>query len=296
MRKSAVAVVVILGLAALGIAVFLARTDTSDPAPDRASRPFAGKRLEVFVGSASQPPTEEVVRRFEELTGARVDAQYGGSGAMLSQIKLAGRGDVYFPGSSDYLELAKREGIVDGATEVIVTYLIPAINTPKGNPANVRSLVDLARPGVRLGIARPDAVCVGLYAVEVLEHAGVADDVRPNIATHAESCAKTAQIVATGQVDAVLGWRVFTYWDPERIETVLLPRNEVPRIGYIPAAICRSSREPELARAFLAFLTSAEGQAIYRKWHYLTTEAEAREFALSDTPIGGEWPLPATWR
>lgn len=259
-------------------------------------RRFEGKRLRVFVGSASQPPTEEAVRRFEELTGARLELHVGGSGEMLSQMELTGEGDVYFPGSSDYMELAKRRGVVDPATEVRIAYVLPAVNTPKGNPKGIRSLGDLAKPGVRVGIARPDTVCVGLYAVEVLERAGLSERVRKNIVTYAESCAKTVQIVATGQVDAVLGWEVFSHWEPERVETIFLPPDLVPRIGYIPAAVCRSSKEREVAQAFLEFLISSEGQAIFRKWHYLTTEEDARALATPTTPIGGEWTLPASWK
>ena len=136
---------------------------------------------------------------------------------------------------------------------------------------------------------------MGLYAVELLEISGLASRVRPNIVTNTESCAGTAQIVALEQVDAVLGWRVFEYWEPDRIQTVLLPKDSVPRIGYIPAAIGANSREPQLARLFLDFLTSEERQAIYRQWHYLTTLDEARRFTRDDAPVGGEWPLPEGW-
>jgi molybdate transport system substrate-binding protein len=50
-----------------------------------------------------------------------------------------------------------------------------------------------------------------------------------------------------------------------------------------------------VAQAFIDFLISDEGKAIYKKWHYLTTEAEARAYALPTTPVGGEWTLPAVW-
>ena len=84
--------------------------------------------LEVFVGSASQPATEEAARRFEEKTGIRLNLHFGGSGKMLSEMKLSERGDLYFPGSSDFMERAKEEGLVLEETEKIVVYLIPAID------------------------------------------------------------------------------------------------------------------------------------------------------------------------
>ena len=146
-----------------------------------------------------------------------------------------------------------------------------------------------------MGIARPEQVCVGLYAVEVLVHNKPAEKVRPNIITHADSCAKTANLVALGTVDAILGWRVFHYWNPEKVETVLLKPEETPRVGYIPIAQSTFCKQPELARQFVDFLLSDEGKAIYKKWHYLATEEEARKFASPGVPVGGEWKLPEGW-
>lgn len=286
-RLSLIACATLLGLSAC--------SESRSAQASSDSLPFAGRTLVAFVGSASQPPTEAATRAFEARSGARVELHFGGSGEMLARMKVAAQGDLYFPGSSDYIELAKREGLVDPATETRIAYLVPAINVQKGNPKEIRSLEDLARPGVRVAIARPDTVCVGLYAVEVLERAGLAARVRPNIVTHTESCAKTAQIVALGQVDAVLGWDVFEHWDPEKIETVDLPAEAVPRIGFLPAAIATSCRDPELARAYLDFLTSDEARAIFQRWSYLTSVEEARRHTLQDTPVGGEWPLPDGW-
>jgi molybdate transport system substrate-binding protein len=257
--------------------------------------PLAGKTLELFVGSASKPATEEAAAAFETKTGCKVLLHFGGSGKMLSEMKLGRRGDLYFPGSSDFMELAKKQGEVVADTEKIIVYLIPAINVPAGNPKQIKTLADLAKPSIRLGIARPDSVCVGLYAVEVLTKAGLGDAVKPNIVTHAESCEKTAQLVALGMVDAVLGWRVFHYWQPDKIETVLLDPKQVPRIGYIPIARAKYCTQPEVAQAFVDFLLGEEGKAAFRKWHYLASEDEARKFATAETPVGGEWPLPQGW-
>ena len=256
---------------------------------------FAGKTLELFVGSASKPATEEAAKAFERKTGCRVLLHFGGSGKMLSDMKLGRRGDLYFPGSSDFMELAKREKLVVPETERIVVYLLPAINVPASNPKKIEKLEDLARPGVRVGIARPDTVCVGLYAVEVLVRNGLAERVKPNIVTNAESCAKTAQLAAMGTVDAILGWRVFQYWNPAKIRTIMLQPDQIPRIGYIPIARSVFCKQPEVADAFVDFLLSEEGKAIFRKWHYLVTEDEARKYTRPDAPVGGEWKLPEGW-
>jgi molybdate transport system substrate-binding protein len=252
--------------------------------------------LEVFAGSASKPALEKASLEFERKTGTRVIVHFGGSGTVLSQMKLARRGDVFVPGSADFMELAKRDGLVRQETEVRLAYLLPAVNVPRGNPENIRTLEDLARPGLRVGIARPDTVCVGLYAIEALEAQGLAERVRPNLVGYAESCTKTAQMLALGLVDAVLGWDVFEHWNPETIETVPLTAAQIPRIGYIPAAVSIFTDEPGAAQAFVDFLASAEGRRIFETAGYTTDLDEAVRRAGSEVSVGGEYILPERWR
>jgi molybdate transport system substrate-binding protein len=142
-------------------------------------------------------------------------------------------------------------------------------------------------------------VCVGTYAVEVVEKnltPAEKDKFKKNLVNYTESCEKTANVISLKAVDAVLGWRVFRYWDPERIETIYLNPEEVPRIGYIPIAISKFTHDKALAQKFIDFLLSPSGKTIFRKYHYLMELQEARKFTKSDTPIGGEYDLPSTWR
>jgi molybdate transport system substrate-binding protein len=259
----------------------------------------SSKRLLIFAGAASKPATEEAVRIFQERFGRRVDVNFGGSGFVLSQMKLGKRGDLYFPGSSDFMEMAKREGLVFSESEKILVYLIPAINVQKKNPKRIHCLKDLTKDGLRVAIANPEMVCVGTYAVEVVEKNLISvekEKFKKNLVTYTESCEKTANIISLKAVDAVLGWRVFQYWDPERIETIFLNPEEVPRIGYIPIAISKFTQDKALAQTFIDFLLSPAGKAIFQKYHYLMDLKEARHFTKPDTPVGGEYILPNEWR
>ncbi len=87
---------------------------------------------------------------------------------------------------------------------------------------------------------------------------------RKNIVNYTESCEKTANVISLKAVDAVLGWEVFQYWDPERIETIYLRPEEIPRIGYIPIAISKFTQDKTLAQKFINFLLSPHGKAIFR--------------------------------
>ncbi|MGZ3525463.1 MAG: molybdate ABC transporter substrate-binding protein [Thermodesulfobacteriota bacterium] len=259
----------------------------------------ASERILVFAGAASKPVTQEAGQILKEKFGIPVDVVFGGSGFVLSQMKLAKKGDIYFPGSSDFMEIAKREGLVYPETQKILAYLVPAINVEKGNPKKIYGLKDLTRDGVRLAIANPEMVCVGTYAVEIIEKnftLAQKQKLRKNLVNYTESCEKTANAISLKAADAVLGWEVFQSWDSQRIETIYLKPEEIPRIGFIPIAISKFTRDKTLAQRFIDFLLSSEGKAIFQKYHYLTEINQARQFTKSDTPVGGEYALPDEWR
>ena len=257
------------------------------------------KPLLVFAGAASKPASEEVVKFFQEKTGIPVEVVFGGSGFVLSQMKLSKKGDLYFPGSSDFMELAKREDLVFPESEKVVVYLVSAINVQRGNPSKIYSLKDLTKGGLRVAIANPETVCVGTYAVEIIEKNFTPlekERFRKNLVNYTESCEKTASAISLRAVDAVIGWRVFEYWDPGRIETIYLRPEEVSRIGYIPIAISKFTQDRMSAQKFIEFLLSPQGKATFHKYHYLMDLKEAIHYAKPNTPVGGEYSLPKDWR
>ncbi len=259
----------------------------------------ATKEILVFAGSASKPATEETVKIFKEKTGITVNVVFGGSGFVLSQMKLSKRGDIYFPGSSDFMELAKREEQVFRESERILVYLVPAINVQKGNPKGIHSLRDLTKDGLRVAIANPEMVCVGTYAVEIIEKnlpPSEKEKFKKNLVNYTESCEKTATAISLKAVDAVIGWRVFQYWDPERIESILLKPEAISRIGYLPVAISKYTEDKITAQKFIDFLLSSQGKAAFQKYHYLMDLQEARRFTRPNTPVGGEYLLPEEWK
>lgn len=256
-------------------------------------------RILIYAGAASKPATEEIVKDFKEKTGIVADVIFGGSGFVLSQMKLSKKGDLYFPGSSDFMELAKKEGLVFPESEKIVVYLVSAINVQKGNPKGIHSLRDLTKDRIRVAIANPEMVCVGTYAVEIIEKnltPSEKEKFKKNLVNYTESCEKTASVISLKAVDAVIGWRVFQYWDPERIESILLKPEAISRIGYIPIAISRFTEDKIAAQKFIDFLSSSHGKTTFQKYHYLMDIQEARRFTKPDTPVGGEYLLPEEWK
>lgn len=236
-------------------------------APLAAEKPV---ELLVFAGAASKPVLDEAAVAIQKEMGLALVFSYGGSGTVLSQMELARKGDLYIPGSHDWLERAVVRGLVDPKTRVDFAYLRPALVVRAGNPKGIHALGDLARPDVKAAIADPRTVCVGEYGEKLLVNAGLAQTLMPKLA-RAHSCEAVANLLATGTVDAVLGWDVFVAWFPGEVEEVPVPPQWIPGQATIPGAVSVFSQHPQEAAAVLRWLAGPRGLAIWQKHGYRTS-------------------------
>ena len=251
--------------------------------------------IEVFAGSASKPALDEIAVNYEKSTGVEVRRVYGGSGSVLSSMILSGRGDIYIPGSHDFMELAVEKGIADRGSIKILAYLVPVIAVQKGNPKGIAHMKDLLRPGITFAIGDPRTVCVGLYAVEIFDMAGISKDARKLVSTYAENCEKTATLVAFKAVDAVIGWDVFGEWNRNEVDVVEIDKKYLKRAAYIPAAVVNHSQKKDAALRFMEYAASEKGKGVYGKLGYIVSDHElkSRHGSLS---IGGSYTLNDLWR
>ena len=264
-----------------------------------ASVGFTQESLLLMAGAASAPVVEELGKAFTQKTGIRVDLSIGGSGMLLSQIKLGQKGDLYLPASSDFIEKARKENLILENTITPLVYLVPAICVQKGNPRNIKSLKDLCQPGIRVAIAQPETVAIGVVAVEIIENCLNEEEkaaLKKNIVAYTQNVEKTANALILNTVDAIIGWRVLEHWKPDRIETIKPPADEVIRICYLAIAVTKFAKKPETAKAFIEFMKSAEGLKFFEKFNYFTSVEAARSYIGTETPvIENEYEVPGDW-
>jgi len=236
------------------------------------------EKLIVFAGAAGAPVLEEAAQMFEAKYGVHVELRLGGSGSVLSAMKISRTGDVFIPGSPEYLLQAAKLGVVNitSGHVMIFAYLVPAIIVQKGNPKNVTSIEDLARHGIRVGIGDPESVCVGLYAKDLLEKSGLWESVSRNIVVYAQSCDALAALIPAGAVDAIIGWHVFQVWTPTKADIVWISPSKVTKISYLAGAISTFVEHKSSAEGFLDFLASKEVQSIWSKYGYFATKQDAK--------------------
>lgn len=227
------------------------------------------KELRIYCGAATRPPIDDLITEFKKQTGIDVVATYSGSGTVLSQMIAGKTGDLYIPGSNDYMEKAKAKGVVYPETEKVLAYLVPAIIVKKGNPKGIQTIEDLLRDDVKFGIGTPGAVCLGDVAKTIFKNTGKEELFMKKVTTQAGSCSKTLALVTFGTVDAIIGWDVFKHWQSDKVDKVDISKELIgDRAYYIPAAISKFTKDYKLAKKFLNFISSDIGRKTFKKYGY----------------------------
>lgn len=237
----------------------------------------AAPALTVFAAEGARPALEQIRRDFEDRSGIRVEAMYGGGGESLAKMLLARRGDVYLAPEQGFMERAAAEGAIMPETARTVAYLVPVIAVGAGNPKNIRSLADLARPGMRVAVTNPETTLLGKYAPEMFEKAGLAEAVGRNTVVSASGPGNLIAMICLGQVDAGIAWHFYPTLSREKAEAVLLPRGEIPGFGEMRAAVSAYSNEKEAAGEFVEFLASDAGKIVWKAHGYAANLKEAEE-------------------
>jgi molybdate transport system substrate-binding protein len=109
----------------------------------------AQKELVVLCGSSFVKPTEQLCSQFTAETGINVVTTVGGSEELLPLVKVGRKGDVLIT-HDPYLDYAAQAGVLGEHIEV--GFVAPVLAVQKGNPRGIKSMEDLARPGLKVAV------------------------------------------------------------------------------------------------------------------------------------------------
>ena len=217
--------------------------------------------LLVYCGAGMRKPMDEIGSLFFEEYGISVDYNYAGSNTLLAQMELVQKGDVYMPGATYYFDIANEKGITD--YEQRVAYHVPVIAVPKGNPAGVTSLADLAKPGVTVILGDSKAAAIGKLGKKILEVNGIYEAVDNNTIARGATVNELVVYTSMKQADASIIWEDLIV-NSAKMEIVEIPR-EQNIIKIIPIGTLAFSEQEDTARKFVDFVAAPEGKAIFEK-------------------------------
>jgi len=225
----------------------------------------SGESLVVFCGAGMREPMEEIARIYLERTGTEIQYTYGGSAQLLSQIELLQAGDVYMPGATSYIDSAASKGFIAASNPCV--YHVLAIAVAPGNPLDITTLEDLTEDGVRVAIGEPTGPAVGSATKTMLEKAGYWEDIQDNIVVRSGTVNELLVYLSMDQADAAIIWEdLLVNTDLEQID---IPIDE-GFVKVVPIGTLTFSKNPEEAQAFIDFVASDEGLAIFEEYGFET--------------------------
>lgn len=241
--------------------------------------PAAGQQLPaapaetlfVYGPGGPLPAMREAAAAFTRAHGVAVIVTAGPASQWLGRARADA--DVIYSGSehmmTDFigqLHEASAGAIVDST--VTPLYLRPAaILVRKGNPLGIARFEDLLKPGVKVLVVH-GAGQTGLWE-DVAGRTGNIEVVRAfrnNIGAFAPNSGEARRMwTGDASYDAWLIWNIWQVANPEIADMVpLAPEWLVYRDAG--AALTRRGNDRPIAHAFVDYLQSPEGAAVFRRW------------------------------
>ena len=213
----------------------------------------------------SKVPLDEIGQAFAQKYGITVHYNYGGAGTLVTQMNLTRKGDVFMPGSTVEFQTAKDQGLV--TTSQLVAYHVPVIAVQKGNPKNIASLKDFARPGLKIALGDVNATAIGKAGAKMFKQLNITAAVEKNVVTRTPTINELTIIMNTGQVDAAL--LTLDQIDSTKVDAITIPVKD-NAVLITPIGVTTYSQNTDAANKFVAYVASVEGKAFFAKHGFPT--------------------------
>lgn len=239
-------------LAATALAAAVAGCGSDDDAQGStdAGRP-------ALVVSAATSLKTAFTNYAEQFPSADVKLSFAGSDQLAAQIRQGVTPDVFAAANTKLPDQLHADGLVEQPTVFAANRLVIAV---PASGAKVRSLDDLARPGVTIA-AGSATVPVGSYTRKLLGKldAGQRDKILANVRSNEPDVGGVTGKVIQGAVDAGFVYITDVEATSGKLRAIDLPAKLDPRGAY-GVAVVKGAKHPAEAKAFIAGLLQGEGQ------------------------------------
>ncbi|MFC7788990.1 molybdate ABC transporter substrate-binding protein [Microbacterium sp. MAHUQ-60] len=179
---------------------------------------------------------------------------YDGSRTLATQIDNGARVDVFAAADEASMAGVTDAGLASAPAVFARNTLVLIV--PRGNPAGIRTLADLAEAGVTTVLCAPEVPC-GAASRKLLGAAGV--EVHP--ASLEQNVTAVLTKVRGDEADAGLVYRTDAIAAAEDVEW-FAPDGAAGVVNSYPIAVLDGAPNPDAATAFAAFIRGESGQRI----------------------------------
>jgi molybdate transport system substrate-binding protein len=247
------------------------RGSSSTAAPDESTATSSAPATEavgvsgditVFAAASLTDAFTDIGTAFTEANpDAKVTFSFDASSALVQQITQGAPADVFASADTSNMDKLTQAGL-NGSDPVIFATNLLAIIVPKGNPAGVAGVADLAKSGVKTVVCAPEVPC-GKYAAQVFEAAGIT--VTP--VSQEQNVKGVVTKVTAGEADAGIVYVTDVTAAGDKAEAVTIPA-DVNVVAKYPIASVKASTHADVDQAFIDFVLGPDGQAVLAEYGF----------------------------
>jgi molybdate transport system substrate-binding protein len=227
--------------------------------------------LAVAGQASARPNAQLTVYAAASLTDVfpKIDSsqkyQFGGSNTLAAQITQGAPADVFASANTTLPQQLFSKGLC--SKPVVFTRNTLVVVVSKANPAKIRSIYNLAKPGVKLIVAGP-GVPVGSYTLQILKNMNLSTSVLKNVVSRETDVREVLAKVALGEADAGFVYSTDAKTVSDKVKVIKVPAWAQPKVQYGICVVSTSSNKAD-AQAFINKLLSKAGQARMLQYGFL---------------------------
>jgi molybdate transport system substrate-binding protein len=221
-----------------------------------ASSAKGGGSITVFAAASLQKSFSTLGRQFEAAhPGTAVAFSFAGSSDLAAQIANGAPADLFASADTKNMDKVTGPGLADDSAADFATNVLTIAVRP-GNPAGIKGLADLARPGLKLVECAPQVPC-GAAAQTAAKAAGVALSPVSQESNVTDVLGK----VISGEADAGLVYVTDVRGAAGKVDSVPFPESS-SAVNRYPLAVLRGAKDKALAHQFADYVSGPEGRKV----------------------------------
>jgi molybdate transport system substrate-binding protein len=228
--------------------------------------------LTVSAAISLKDAFEDIGRVFKEKKpGVKLVFNFGGSGNLARQIEAGAPVDVFASAAQKDMNDIEKKGLLSPNSRREFGRNTVVLIQPAHSTVSLGSVRDLPKHEIkRIAVGNPRTVPAGRYAEEALRHFNLWEALKEKL-VFGENVRQVLDYVARNEADAGLVYSTDAAARSKDVRIVeKLPADSHQPVIY-PIGVIKGTKAEPLARAFVDFVASPEGQKILSQYGFLTS-------------------------
>jgi molybdate transport system substrate-binding protein len=216
----------------------------------------SGHSIVVFAATLLKPAFTLLAGKFQtDNPGATIDFDFATSSELANKLTQGASADIFASADSAQMDTVVKADLASSDPTNFASNTLVIVTAP-GDPKQIRSFADLAKPDVRVAVCQGSAPC-GSATQRIEDNTGV------HLHPVSEEPVSSAVLgkVTSGEADAGLVYLTDAHKAGDKVTAVKFPESG-DAVNIYPIAILKHASQPALAQKFVDLVTGATGQRV----------------------------------